>query len=163
DVQLRLEWSKLCSPESRLSFRWWYHDYHLDGDVTQRSWIRDWQLILYSNNNCQQRQRRYDRYGHHLPVQHHKRQRFGSVRGGDQTITLNHPEAPAITCPADIATSTEPGTCSAHVAPGTATATDNCGSPTVTGTRSDGRPLTDTYPRGTTTITWTATDSSGTQ
>jgi hypothetical protein len=80
-----------------------------------------------------------------------------------QTITVNDTEAPAITCPANIATSTEPGTCSAHVAPGTATATDNCGSATVTGTRSDGRPLSDTYPKGTTTITWTATDSSGNQ
>lgn len=80
-----------------------------------------------------------------------------------QTITVNDTEAPAITCPANIATSTEPGTCAAHVAPGTATATDNCGSTTVTGTRSDGRPLTDTYPKGTTTITWSATDSSGNQ
>jgi uncharacterized repeat protein (TIGR01451 family) len=32
---------------------------------------------------------------------------------------------------------------------------------TVSGTRSDGRPLTDTYPAGSTTITWTATDAAG--
>jgi uncharacterized repeat protein (TIGR01451 family) len=78
-----------------------------------------------------------------------------------QTITVNDTEPPTITCPANIMTNTEPGTCAAHVFPGTATATDNCGSTTVTGTRSDGQPLTDTYPKGTTTITWTATDSSG--
>src|SRR5205085_7573708 len=62
-----------------------------------------------------------------------------------------------------MATRTEPGTCAAHVNPGTATATDNCGSTTVSGTRSDGRPLSDTYPRRTTVITWTATDDSGNQ
>jgi hypothetical protein len=57
----------------------------------------------------------------------------------------------------------EPGTCAAHVNPGTPTASDNCGSPTVSGSRSDGKPLSDPYPLGTTTITWTATDSSGNQ
>ena len=46
--------------------------------------------------------------------------------------------------------------------PGTATATDNCdNNPTITATRSDNQPLTATYPKGTTTITWTATDASG--
>jgi hypothetical protein len=41
-------------------------------------------------------------------------------------------------------------------------ATDNCDSdPTITGTRSDGLPLTDPFPQGTTTITWTATDACG--
>lgn len=42
----------------------------------------------------------------------------------------------------------------------TATATDNCSS-TVTGMRSDGRPLTDPYPLGVTMITWTASDAAG--
>jgi hypothetical protein len=51
--------------------------------------------------------------------------------------------------------------CSANINPGTATATDNCGSTTVSGTRSDGGPLNGSYPVGTTTITWTATDTSG--
>jgi len=87
----------------------------------------------------------------------------GNQSSCTQTITVNDTEPPAITCPANIIASTEPGTCAAHVAPGTATATDNCGTATVSGTRSDGRPLTDTYPRGTTTITWTATDGSGNQ
>jgi hypothetical protein len=85
----------------------------------------------------------------------------GNSSSCDQTVTVNDTEPPAISCPANITTGSEPGTCAAHVNPGTATASDNCGSTTVSGTRSDGRPLTDTYPRGITTIHWTATDSSG--
>jgi len=48
--------------------------------------------------------------------------------------------------------------------PGTATASDNCTNPpSITGVRSDGMDLTTApYPQGITTITWTATDASGT-
>ena len=80
----------------------------------------------------------------------------------DITLTIADQTPPTITCPANKTVNTEPGTCAAHVVTGTATATDNCDStPTITGTRSDGRPLTDTYPGGTTTITWRATDDAG--
>jgi hypothetical protein len=59
-------------------------------------------------------------------------------------------------------TNTLPGTCSAAVITGTATATDNCDStPTIVGTRSDNQPLIALYPKGTTTITWRATDDAG--
>src|SRR5207237_789484 len=51
----------------------------------------------------------------------------GNQSSCTQTVTVNDTEPPAITCPANIATSTEPGTCAAHVIPGAATATDNCG------------------------------------
>jgi hypothetical protein len=78
-----------------------------------------------------------------------------------QTVKVNDTQAPTITCPANITTPANPSTCKANVNPGTATATDNCPGVTVTGTRSDGKPLTDPYPAGTTTITWKATDSSG--
>lgn len=45
---------------------------------------------------------------------------------------------------------------------GMPTALDNCdSSPTIVGVRSDSDPLTDPYPVGTTTITWTATDACG--
>ncbi len=37
-------------------------------------------------------------------------------------------------------------------------ASDNCGTPVVTGVRSDGKNISDAYPAGVTTITWTATD-----
>jgi hypothetical protein len=86
----------------------------------------------------------------------------GNASTKDVTFTVNDTTAPVITCPDNVTVNSEPGTCAAHVTPGTATATDNCSSTvTVTGVRSDGRPLTDTYPGGTTTITWTATDGAG--
>jgi uncharacterized repeat protein (TIGR01451 family) len=78
------------------------------------------------------------------------------------TFTVNDTTPPAIHCPGDISVDSDPGVCSASLNPGTATATDNCdSSPTITASRSDGKPLTDPYPVGTTTITWTATDDSG--
>jgi uncharacterized repeat protein (TIGR01451 family) len=80
----------------------------------------------------------------------------------DVTFTVADTTAPAITCPGNITTNTAPGTCSATVNPGTATATDNCDTtPTIVGTRSDNQPLNATYPKGTTTIHWTATDDAG--
>ncbi len=87
----------------------------------------------------------------------------GNTSTKDVTFTVNDTTAPQITCPSNISNvPTEPGTCAAHVSPGTATATDNCdATPIITATRGDGRPLTDTYPQGTTTITWRATDASG--
>jgi hypothetical protein len=84
----------------------------------------------------------------------------GNTTTKDVTFTVNDTTAPVITCPANVTTNTDPGTCSANVNPGTATATDNCGA-TVTGTRSDGQALNAPYPKGTTTITWTATDAAG--
>jgi uncharacterized repeat protein (TIGR01451 family) len=85
----------------------------------------------------------------------------GNTSTKDITFTVNDTTPPVITCPASKTASTDPGTCSAVVNPGTATATDNCGSPTITGTRSDGQALNAPYPKGTTTITWTATDAAG--
>jgi len=80
----------------------------------------------------------------------------------DVTFTVNDTTAPTINCPANITASNDAGQCSATVNPGTATATDNCdSSPTISGTRSDNQPLNAPYPKGTTTITWTAIDDSG--
>jgi len=86
----------------------------------------------------------------------------GNTSTKDVTFTVNDTTEPTITCPANVTTNTAPGTCSAAVVTGPATATDNCDSnPTITATRSDGQPLIALYPKGTTTITWTATDASG--
>jgi uncharacterized repeat protein (TIGR01451 family) len=83
----------------------------------------------------------------------------GNTTTKDIVFTVKDTTAPTINCPANITANTDPGTCSATVNPGTATATDNCDiNPTVVGTRSDNQPLNAPYPKGTTTITWTATD-----
>lgn len=75
------------------------------------------------------------------------------------TFTVADQTAPAISCPANITTSTDSGSCTATVDPGTATAPDNCDTtPTIVGTRGDNQALNAPYPKGTTTITWTATD-----
>ncbi len=75
------------------------------------------------------------------------------------SITVSNPP-PTITCPADIDTFSDPGQVFATLNPGTPVTSDGGGCPVVvTGVRSDARPLTDTYPVGTTTITWTATDA----
>ncbi|MGE0883538.1 MAG: HYR domain-containing protein [Blastocatellales bacterium] len=77
------------------------------------------------------------------------------------TVTVNDNEGPSLTCPTAIKTTTDSTTgCTATVSIAAPTAVDNCGgSTTVTGARSDGQPLNDPYPLGTTTITWTAKDS----
>jgi len=70
-------------------------------------------------------------------------------------------ESPVITCPTGIAQPAPANSCSANVTITPATATDDSGSATVAGVRSDGRPLTDPYPVGEVIITWTATDAAG--
>jgi len=81
----------------------------------------------------------------------------GTVARAD--VGLDPP--PQITAPTDIEAATDHGSCSATVVTGNPLATDNCGTPVVTAVRSDGLALTAAYPKGVTTITWTATDSIG--
>jgi hypothetical protein len=78
------------------------------------------------------------------------------------TVTSLDTTDPVITCPADqLNIPNDAGLCSAAVDPGTATATDDCAVASIEGVRSDAAALTDPYPVGSTTITWTATDTSG--
>jgi uncharacterized repeat protein (TIGR01451 family) len=83
----------------------------------------------------------------------------GHTRSAMQTVTVIDNTPPTISVPADITTNAPPNSCSANLNPGTATATDNCSGVNVAGVRSDSQPLNAPYPVGTTTITWTATDS----
>ncbi|MDQ6690123.1 MAG: HYR domain-containing protein [Gemmatimonadota bacterium] len=63
--------------------------------------------------------------------------------------------APTITAPANVTANTDPGVCVATaVVAGTPTASDGA---TITSARSDGLGLDAPYPKGVTTITWTAT------
>ncbi|HOY32630.1 MAG TPA: HYR domain-containing protein, partial [Bacteroidales bacterium] len=79
-----------------------------------------------------------------------------------QTVTVTENVPPVITCPANITQAATPGQCFAYVTIINPTATDNCSTTlTFTGIRSDGLALSEHYPVGITTITWTATDASG--
>jgi uncharacterized repeat protein (TIGR01451 family) len=83
----------------------------------------------------------------------------GNSASAVQVITVTDPTPPVFTfVPANITAYTGPGavTCDTTVNPGTATATDNCGAVVVT--RS---PSGNTFAVGSTTVTWTATDSVG--
>ncbi len=88
----------------------------------------------------------------------------GNTANCSFTVTVNDTQNPTITCPANISIAGNIlGSCGANVNVGVATATDNCGVSSVIGVRSDSLALNATYPFGTTTIIWTATDTSGNQ
>jgi uncharacterized repeat protein (TIGR01451 family) len=82
----------------------------------------------------------------------------GNSSSAVQTITVADGTPPTITAPADVTAYTGPGatSCDAVVNLGSPTAADNCAGVTVT--RS---PAGNTFPVGTTTVTWTATDAAG--
>lgn len=85
-------------------------------------------------------------------------------------IRFSPPHPPVITPPADMTVPTasaiaslasiaSPGLCSALVNPGVATATDDAPGVTISGVRSDNLALDAAYPKGVTTIKWTAVDA----
>jgi uncharacterized repeat protein (TIGR01451 family) len=83
----------------------------------------------------------------------------GNHASVQRTVTVVDTTPPSFTfVPANISVNTGPNaaTCDTTVNPGSATASDSCG--TVTVTRS---PSGNTFPVGNTTVTWTATDSAG--
>jgi hypothetical protein len=78
-----------------------------------------------------------------------------------QNVTVEDRIAPEMGCPAGIQVNNQFGFCSALVDVTVPSAGDNCTLKGVTGTRSDGKPLADPYPVGTTIITWIAEDAAG--
>lgn len=84
----------------------------------------------------------------------------GEKATATQTVTVRDTEAPLIAAP-DMRIDTEPATCAAVPERFPGLATDNCGPVTLTAARSDALALDTPYPKGTTTISWTAHDSSG--
>src|SRR5438046_3835356 len=66
-------------------------------------------------------------------------------------------QAPTVTCPANITTTTAPGSCESAPQSYTTTATANCPGSTTTCMPPSGS----TFPKGTTTVTCHATDASG--
>jgi len=72
------------------------------------------------------------------------------------TVTVEDHQLPSITAPTNVTVNTNAGVCNATgVSLGSATSSDNCPGQTV----SNNAPS--TYPKGTTTVTWTVTDASG--
>jgi len=74
-----------------------------------------------------------------------------------ETLNPSCASAVVMTCPGSLTKFTDPGQKTATVNPGVPAVTDECGSASVTGVRSDGKPLNAPYPIGATIITWTAT------
>lgn len=86
---------------------------------------------------------------------------IGSPASCSFNVTVTDDETPVIACPANVTANTSAGSCDATVNVGTPTVTDNDPNVTVGGVRSDNLALNAPYPKGTTTITWTATDTAG--
>ncbi|MGM0626404.1 MAG: HYR domain-containing protein, partial [Bacteroidota bacterium] len=78
------------------------------------------------------------------------------------TVVVQDTVDPTISCADDIVINNDAGNCEAtgvNITP--PTTNDNCGVASLDGVRSDMLDLSDPYPIGTTTITWTVTDHSG--
>ncbi|HCL07115.1 MAG TPA: hypothetical protein DHW64_14725 [Chitinophagaceae bacterium] len=77
-----------------------------------------------------------------------------------QEVTVIDNQPPAVTVTA-ISIPAQTGRCDAIISITQPDASDNCGIATITGVRSDGLQLTDAFPTGTTTISWTVMDVNG--
>jgi hypothetical protein len=81
----------------------------------------------------------------------------GNIASCTFTVTVSDTQPPTITCPANITKNTDPGLCTAVATYTTPMATDNCSQTTVACSPASGS----AFPKGTTTVTCTATDTSG--
>ncbi len=79
----------------------------------------------------------------------------GNTSTATQTVTVIDLVSPSITAPATVTATTTSGCAATGVILGTPTTSDNCSSVTVTNNAPS------SYPVGSTTVTWTATDASG--
>ena len=75
------------------------------------------------------------------------------------TIVDNQP--PVFTCPSNVSTLSSTNACSRNVTIAVPTVTDNCGSATITNSKTGTNNASGIYNVGTTLVTWTATDSHG--
>ncbi|MGH7651396.1 MAG: HYR domain-containing protein [Gemmatimonadaceae bacterium] len=76
-------------------------------------------------------------------------------------VTVSDKEAPSLHAPDAVSTVTDRGLNTATVLLSAPVASDNCGSVTVVGSRSDAKPLSSGFPVGETIVTWKATDVAG--
>ncbi|RLA68912.1 MAG: hypothetical protein DRG30_10720, partial [Epsilonproteobacteria bacterium] len=73
-------------------------------------------------------------------------------------VTVNDSEDPTITCPSDVNQTADPGVCQAAVTITVPATDDNCGVASVVNDFNGTVDASDTYPVGTTTVTYTVTD-----
>lgn len=85
----------------------------------------------------------------------------GNTGSADQQITISDNKPPVIAAPMMLVFNTDPGVCLALVNVATPGVTDDTQGGTILPRRSDGLPLSAAYPKGITSITWTATDADG--
>ena len=85
----------------------------------------------------------------------------GNTNTCTQDITVTDDEDPSITCAADQSQTADAGQCDAAVTVVAPATSDNCGVATVTNDFNGTADASDTYPVGTTTVTWTVTDIHG--
>lgn len=84
----------------------------------------------------------------------------GNVTLSYQTVTVTDEEDPQVTCPGNITVDTTPGQCGANVNVPIINATDNCAIASIINDfNSGGANASGTYPLGTTTVTYTVTDT----
>jgi hypothetical protein len=87
--------------------------------------------------------------------------KFTLINDAIRFSPINPNQVPAVTAPANLSANTDAGVCSAVVAVGMATGSDDAPGFNISSARSDGLALDAAYPKGVTTITWTATDVEG--
>ncbi|NND77697.1 MAG: HYR domain-containing protein, partial [Flavobacteriales bacterium] len=85
----------------------------------------------------------------------------GNTATCTQDITITDDEDPTITCAADQTQTADVGVCSAVVSVTALGFGDNCAGSSISNDFNGTADASDTYPLGTTTVTWTVTDSSG--
>ncbi|RLG29660.1 hypothetical protein DRO03_06690, partial [Methanosarcinales archaeon] len=85
----------------------------------------------------------------------------GNIASCTQDIIITDDESPSITCTGDQTLVNDNGTCGAAATIISPTAIDNCGIATIINDFNGTDNASDTYPGGTTIITWTATDIHG--
>ncbi|MEO8909971.1 MAG: HYR domain-containing protein [Gemmatimonadaceae bacterium] len=83
----------------------------------------------------------------------------GNIASADQTVTVIGNQPPVLSAP-DIEANTDMHACSAGIVP-SPTVTDDAPGTVLSGVRSDGARINDAYPKGLTTIQWTAIDAGG--
>jgi len=85
----------------------------------------------------------------------------GNTGSANQQISVNVNTPPVIAAPVMLVFNTDSGVCAALANVATPVVTDDIAGSTILPRRSDALPLSAAYPKGVTSITWTATDADG--